>query len=306
MKLKVTGMGVFTRADFEASKIPYKRYIPKSLRRSTERLAQFFYIASMKALVDAGIDTEIDANNTFPLVSATSMSEMDGTIDFFEQIHSSKGKLVSPKKFQNIVMNAPASLLSIGLGIKLPVITISNSLLSIEDALSYAKVLFNTGAYSKILVVGGEIFLERWHELLEKHHRSDLAEKLKSQGLEEGAVAIVISNEDEPKKQYFEILNSAVIRLSNSKTLSLDILKKYDFNIGKDTLLIIKKYCMDNISEAMLSERLGIDKSRIKLSSNSLANPLYDISNLVKEEAVNDVLFIGNDADNYGLLHVKF
>lgn len=303
MIINVVGIGKFTEEDLQDGKIRIKKYVPRKLSRSMLKLSKMFYISSIRAIQDSGLE---NMDNT-AVIASTNFGEIDGNIDFFSQINESNGVFVSPKVFQSTVTNAPASIMSIGMNIKSPVITVVHSFLSIEAAISYAKVLFKSSSCENILIAGGDIFLDSWEEKLKEKGREDLAETSRRLDFKEGAVSIILSRDKDKQKSYFEIINCEVIHLSNNKRLSTDILTKYGFSINESTNLIIKSYCNDNLSDFdELSKNLNIKKENIKLSSNSLANPLNDITNLVKEgNTKKDILFIGSEYNDYGILQIK-
>ncbi len=277
--------------------------MPKDLGRASRRLSRFFYIAVERALKDAGVKT--NDNIKFPVLSSTCLGEMDTALGIVGDVLEYRYKMISPKAFQNAVANAPASIISIGKNIRLPVVTHCGSFLGIESAIRHAILFINGGLYDTCLVVGGDVFNENWADVLNPDQRFIFNSKLKSLSLEEGAGAILITKKDNFNTLHFEVLNSSVIHIPSNKTLTKEFLMKYNYEVDELSLVVVKTFCSHNITDMILEDNLSIPPSIVKWSNNSLANPIYEIKSLVEQGYKGNVLFIGNYLNDYGLLEIK-
>jgi hypothetical protein len=301
MKLTIKGIGTCFPYDYEGGKLPYKEYVPKSIRRSSCRFARMVYIAGVNALRDAGCE-----DTPMPVITSTALSEFDETINLLIQIFETGGEMISPKLVQNTVYNAPTSIFTIGQKNKNTALTITHSFLNIEAGIDYASTLFQTsgGAYKNILLIGGDEYQDRWAELLEVNGLGHLSKKLKSMNYKEGTTAVVLTTDDKPKKNYGEILNSGVFHLPKDKEFTKDFITKHGFTVNQDTQVIVREFCRERFKDnTTLSEILGIPQSNIK-ASNHLSTPLYEIYNL-QENKTPDLLFISSEVNDIALLQIR-
>ena len=105
MRLHVHGVGFFGMGldvPFECGTgrvptVPIKEYAKPKFTRRFGRLAKLSYIASSKALDDAGVD---DASEV-AIVGATALGEANVSIELITQIQATHGKTISPKHVPN-------------------------------------------------------------------------------------------------------------------------------------------------------------------------------------------------------------
>ena len=277
----------------------------------TGKVSRMFYIAAVNALKDAGL-TET-AN--LPVISATGMGEVDGIVEQLSQIHESKGEILSPTLVQNTVLNAPASLMSIGLKKTKPVITVAHSLLSIEAALDYAFTLFQTTDNNTILLVGGEQYNPEWPEKLKELGQGQFSRNLQEQKFQEGSIALVLTSRDNNSSKFYAKIMAAdvfhFIPVSENKSISLAdpffsklIREKYGIKPETNTQIYIKKYCADRfVSISELSRELNIDKNRIAYSSSSFSSPLLEIMESSKNAEKNEYVYFSNEYNDFAIVH---
>lgn len=303
MKMTIKGIGTCFPYEYENGKLPYKEYIPKSIRRSSCRFARMVYISAVNALRDAGCE-----DKSMPVITTTALSEFDETINLLYDIFETKGEMISPKLVQNTVYNAPTSIFTIGQKNKNTALTITHSFMNIEAGIDYASTLFQTtkGKYKDILLIGGDEYQDRWAELLKENGLGHLSEKLRSMNYKEGTTAVVLTVEENPAKNHGDILNSGVFNLPKDKEFTRDVIEKYGFTINQNTQVILREFCRERFKDNhALSEILGIPESNIK-STNHLSTPLYEIHRLKDEkQKPSDVLFLSSDINEVALLQIK-
>jgi hypothetical protein len=302
MNLNIIGVGACLPEDMIDGEPPYKDYMPKQISRMSSRFARMVYVAVSRALKDAGYEND----KSIPIITATSLGEADDTRELLTQIFETQGETISPKLVQNTVYNAPTSVLTIGMENKNQAITITHSFLSIESAIDYAFTLLSTSENRKVIVVGGEQYLEKWENMLEQYNLLDIKQSIKSMDFKEGVIAFILSLDKSENKNYGEIINSCVVHIPTNKDFSLEILNKYGFSISENTKIIVRKYCQDKIkSTSSLSKSLKISENRIIQSTSSMSEPLYSILMAIKNCEKSNLLFISSEVNDIGLMQAN-
>ena len=168
--------------------LPIKDYVSPKKSRRFGRLSKIYYIAAIRALENA----KVEDPSSIPIISATCAGETGVSLALIEQIHQTRGRIVSPALVPNSVHNSPAGYLSIGLGNHSPSITVSQGWLSSEAAVATASHWVAAGVCERVLVISGDESDLGWAARLREHHAFALADALESEALQEGAVGLVL------------------------------------------------------------------------------------------------------------------
>jgi hypothetical protein len=171
--------------------LPIKDYVKPKVSRRFGRLSKMIYIAGSRAIEDA----EVADPTAIPIVNATCMGETNASLGLLEQIHSTKGTLISPAFVPNSVHNAPAGYLTIGLKNRAPSVTVSQGWLSSEAAVAAATDFLFTEIADEVLVLCGDECDPNWVTRLDELGASHLARAVERESLQEGAVGLVLGTE---------------------------------------------------------------------------------------------------------------
>ncbi len=306
MNISISGLGKCFPEDFENNVIPYKKYMPKSVRRTAGELAKMFYIAASFALEDASIQ-DISAS-AIPIITASAMGELNSCIELVKQIYESKGELISPTLVQNTVANAPAGILSIGFSNKNRAIAFSNGFLSLDIAIDYAIGLFFTSDVSDVLIVAGESPSENLQNLSQK-------EVNLSEATTEGAIAFILSKiplkqNKQTKKNYGSIINSCVFALQENYSLTRQTLETYGFFINDDTQIIVSEIGKRRFKDMdVLAKNLSVERNKIKYKFNDLISPYTEFYELLtdtnNENNNEEILLLKTEFNEISALQMK-
>jgi hypothetical protein len=196
MPLHIHGIGVCAMGHDEPfadgigrmADIPIKDHAKPAARRRYGQVTRMIYVAAARSLADAGVQDP----SALAVVSSTAMGEVNVSLDLIEQIHRTRGALISPSLVPNAVHNAPAGHLTIGIANRQPSVTVSQGWLSAEAAIAAAADILAVGATDRVLAVIGDEADPGWASRLEGAGASSWGEDLRAEGFQEGGVALVL------------------------------------------------------------------------------------------------------------------
>ncbi|HUT76079.1 MAG TPA: beta-ketoacyl synthase N-terminal-like domain-containing protein [Polyangia bacterium] len=171
--------------------VPIKQHAPPSAYRRFGRLTRLMYMAGLRAIADAGLET----TDRLAVVTGTALGEVATSLELLGRIHGSKGAAVGAALVPGSVHNAPAGQLTIGLKSRGPSLTVSHGALSAEAAICAAADLIASGAAELALVVCGDEADPAWSERLDSLGATELARSLRAEAFQEGAAALVVGRE---------------------------------------------------------------------------------------------------------------
>ena len=316
MKLNIIGIGTCRSEDFKNEEldrltsiksIPVKGLMPSSLKRLSSRLAKIFYIAVNNAFMDANLQD----HTSIPIIAGTGISEVHAGQELVKQIYENRGASISPTLVQNSVHNAPASFLSIGLNNKCPVITIAHSFLSWEASVAYAFTLFATSSYNKILVVAGDQYVAQWNDLLEAGGQINLSKSLKKQNFKEGALALILSIDNNEIKNYAKIIRSGVFHVPSLQTISRELINRLGFQLLDNSILVVRETSFSIIpNKQRLAKLLNFPiENIIHFSPDngiSLATPFSQILDQFENLNNKHILLINSEFNDIGIVEILF
>ncbi len=153
--------------------------IDASRRRRMPRLAQMTIVAAQQALgVSRDSSTQADADAVLSFYGAerigvalgTALGALDLTVEFMTQYLASGLASASPASFPYTVLNTPAALVAMELGLRGPNVTVNHRDLSAAEALATACELLACGRADAVLAGGAD---ELSQSLLHAYRRFD-------------------------------------------------------------------------------------------------------------------------------------
>lgn len=130
-----------------------ENFIGLSNLRKMDRLSQIAVATARLALEDAGLK-EISQKERVGVVVGTAYGSLKSTSDYLEGLIDYGPSRANPFIFPNTVTNAPASYISIELGLKGPNITVTHKQSSAEHAIFYGYNLLSRRT-ADIIIAGG-------------------------------------------------------------------------------------------------------------------------------------------------------
>ena len=270
--------------------VPIKDYAKPALRRRYGRVARLMYIAASRAIEDA----DIEDPTVLDVVASTALGEVKTSLDLLTQIHGTKGALISPALVPNSVHNAPAGHLTIGIKDRNPAITVSQGWLSVEAAISTADDLLAISGSKSALVVIGDEADPAWIERLEELGNPELAQELRNESFQEGAVALIVGTEPGGKK-----LGSIEASLERrDRDYSRDIVEHFSAKFGNNLEVRVRAGAGGDVLSKIVDATIdgpGIGTSQIGAMAVLLTR--------MKDPACTNLLLIGREVDEIGWLH---
>lgn len=291
----------FVQGTGELASVPYKEYVKPTVGRRFGRLSKITYVASKRAIAHAGVS---DPANLV-LVSSTCIGETKSSISLAEQIHRTRGALVSPSLIPNSVHNAAAGYLSIGIKDRSPSITVSQGWLSPEACISAAADMLNLEGAEQALVVCGDEADPNWVEKLVEAGADSLASQLQAEQYQEGAVAFVVSKQ--PCERTLGNMEAAVERCEPKAKQIADLLKKYDVKIGQKTQIRVRLNAGGRALQKEVAKALDCALDDVILDGpgpgTAQVAALIAVVRAIFDEKVSDLLLIGSEMDELAFLH---
>ncbi len=296
MSIIISGLSKCFFEDEDKS-ISYIQNMPRKLRRLSGELAKLFYATAYQAMEDANIDDKASV----PIITATSLAEINHSLELMHQTHSSKGQFISPTLVQNTVANSSAGILSIAFSNHNPSVTFSGNFLSLYNAFSFSLTLLKMNTFDKILIVGGEPEIPLWKELVSID--TPLLEDYQA-----GVVAFVLSRDETNNtgKNYGKIVNSCVFSLQEEESLTRETLDKYDIQIDDETNIIISEIAQKRFSDVdKVAKNLSVDKERIQYNVNELISPYKEMYEIVVEKKNLNTILLKTEHKNISIIKLE-
>lgn len=140
----------------EVADFPAREFLPPSLVRRMDRLSQMIGVASVLAAGDAGLAGKGLEPDELAVVVGSELGNLSESGQFLDRVFTKGPALANPMLFPNLVMNAPASQVSMALGCHGPNMTVSAGEISGEAALDVALGLLRRGRARAVIVAAGE------------------------------------------------------------------------------------------------------------------------------------------------------
>jgi hypothetical protein len=281
--------------------LPIKDFVSPRKSRRFGRLTKMLYIAAMRALESTGVEDVA----SIPIINATCAGETGTSLGLLEQIHRTRGKIISPALVPNSVHNAPAGYLSIGIGNRAPSITISQGWLSSEAAVAAASDWMAVGISERLLVMSGDEADPEWEKRLRDQEASPLADCLENEAFQEGAVALVLGRS--PSEPCLGSVTAVVERSSMSPGGVVGLLQKHGLMLGKNAEVRVRQGAMGDRLRPVLAEALNrpvesiVFDGRGKGTAQAYAFNL--LASVVNDPHVDELLLVGSEVDELSFLH---
>ncbi len=147
---------VSPRQAAEVPDFPAREFLPPALVRRMDRVSQMIGVAAVLAAGDAGMTAKSADADELAVVVGSALGNLSESAQFLERVFTKGPALANPMLFPNLVMNAPASQISMALGWHGPNFTVSAGEISGEAALDVALGLLRRGRARAVVVAAGE------------------------------------------------------------------------------------------------------------------------------------------------------
>ena len=261
------GMGLdvpFETGTGQVPSVPIKDYAKAGFTRRFGRLAKLKYIASSKALDDAGVD---DASQV-ATVGATALGEANVSIDLITQIQATRGKTISPKLVPNSVHNSPVGYLSIGKKNHEPSLTVSQGWLCAEAGLAAARDLIEGGFKDRVLVVAGDEADPSWAQRLKEMGADQWAKDVEKEAFQECAVAVVLGKA--PGGRNLGSIAAGVERIRKGPDHIKKTLLRNGALPGEDAVVKARAYTQAHEFRETAATALGRDLSGVQVEPQGI------------------------------------
>jgi hypothetical protein len=283
--------------------LPIQNYVPPKKSRRFGRLSKMVYLAAARALESA----EVADPTGIPVINATGAGEAGASLMVLEQIHRTRGRLISPALVPNSVHNAPAGYLTIGLGNRAPSITVSQGWLSSEAAIAAAADCISCGIADRVLVSSGDEADPKWVTRLFELNAAPLAERLEEEAFQEGAVALVLASA--PSKTSTGTVIATVERCRPDRDSIARLLERHDIRPKRDTEIRVRQSAGGKALRPLLAEVLSRPIESIHLDGKGPGTAhAYALSRLaaaVKDTSTDELLLLGTEVDEVAALHYE-
>ena len=152
--------GEAPRLGAEVADFPVREFLPPALVRRMDRVSQMIGVASVLAAADAGLTAAGTNGEDLGVVVGTALGNITESVQFLDRVFTRGPSLANPMLFPNLVMNAPASQVSMALGWRGPNLTVSAGEISGEAAIDVAIGLLRRGRARAVVVAAGEELAE--------------------------------------------------------------------------------------------------------------------------------------------------
>ena len=141
----------------EVPEFAAREFLPPALVRRMDRLSQMICVAAALAAADARL-ARLDsrAGEDLAVVAGSALGNLTESAQFLDRVFTKGPSLANPMLFPNLVLNAPASQVSMALGWRGPNLTISAGEISGEAALEVGIDLVRRGRAKAVVVAAGE------------------------------------------------------------------------------------------------------------------------------------------------------
>lgn len=140
----------------EVPDFPAREFLPPTLVRRMDRLSRMIGVAAMLAATDAGLGAGKGTTDDLGVVVGSALGNISESAQFLDRVFTKGPSLANPMLFPNLVMNAPASQVSMALLWRGPNLTVTAGEVSGEAALELAIDLVRRGRARAVLVAAGE------------------------------------------------------------------------------------------------------------------------------------------------------
>jgi 3-oxoacyl-[acyl-carrier-protein] synthase II len=162
-----TGIGEIRRFDpgpdpprlgAEVPEFAAREFLPAPLVRRMDRLSQMIGVASVLAAADGGFSAgpAVEPGDDLAVVVGSALGNLTESAQFLDRVFTKGPALANPMLFPNLVLNAPASQVSMALAVRGPNLTISAGEISGEAALEVGIDLLRRGRARAVIVAAGE------------------------------------------------------------------------------------------------------------------------------------------------------
>jgi hypothetical protein len=282
--------------------LPIKDYVTPKKSRRFGRLSKIYYIAAIRAVESAGVEDP----SSIPIISATCAGETGVSLSLIEQIHQTRGRIVSPALVPNSVHNSPAGYLSIGLGNHSPSITVSQGWLSSEAALATASHWVASGISDRVLVISGDEADLGWEARLREHQANALADALEREALQEGAVGLVLGASPSTTPGMGSVVASVERRPLSAEGVA-DVLHKNGIRLGKSAEVRVRQCAMGEMLRPVVAEALNRPVESIQLDDRGIGTAqsyaVNVLASALKSSATKELLLMGAEVDELAFLH---
>jgi len=152
----------------EVADFPVREFLPPTLVRRMDRVSQMIGVASVLAAADAGLTTAGTNGEDLGVVVGAALGNVTESVQFLDRAFTRGPSLANPMLFPNLVLNAPASQVSMALGWRGPNLTVSAGEISGEAALEVALGLLRRRRARAVVVAAGEELAEMTFRALER------------------------------------------------------------------------------------------------------------------------------------------
>ncbi len=283
--------------------LPIKDYIDPRASRRFGRLTKMIYIAAHRAISDAGIDDP----STIPACVATCLGETQAALGILEQIHQSKGAVISPALVPNSVHNAALGYLFIGQKNHSEAFTVSQGWLSAEAALATADDMLEMGFGELILAAVGDEAYPEWTERLKSLGDYSSAQKLEEEAFEEGAAALILGSS--PCKRDLGLVASGSIRWDGTPDGLKKLLESVGVAVSADTEIRVRKSADGKRLREKAALAFGKTNEEIFFDTEGFGTvqtgPLLRLIEACLSERKTELLLLGAEIDELAYIHWK-
>ncbi len=194
-------------ADFAA-----RECLPPALVRRMDRLSQMSGVAAVTAVADAAFPRDAASADDLGVVVGSALGNMSESAQFLDRLFTKGPALANPMLFPNLVLNAPASQVSMALGWRGPNLTLSAGEISGEAALEAAIGLLRRRRVRAVVVAAGDevsevVFrgLKDFRYLSPRRGRDERSRPFDAAAdgpvMGEGATALLLEREEEASRR---------------------------------------------------------------------------------------------------------
>jgi 3-oxoacyl-(acyl-carrier-protein) synthase len=274
----------------EVADFPAREFLPPTLVRRMDRVSQMIGVAAVLAAADAGLTAAGTNGEDLAVVVGAALGNITESVQFLDRVFTRGPSLANPMLFPNLVMNAPASQVSMALGWRGPNLTVSAGEISGEAAIEVALGLLRRGRARAVVVAAGEELAEMTFRALERLRAlsprrgggRSMPFDVDADGpiLGEGAAAVVIENGDSAERR------GAHVRAS------IEAVERFALAVRAPTLWPAPQAAVDLCARATSAADIGLcgadssperDALELALMSRLLpaGRPLYALSGAV-------------------------
>ncbi len=192
----------------EVADFATRELLPPALVRRMDRLSQMIGVAAVMAVADAGFPRGAESADELAVVVGSALGNMSESAQFLDRLFSKGPALANPMLFPNLVLNAPASQVSMALGWRGPNLTVSAGELSGEAALEAGLALLRRRRARAVVVAAGDeasevVFrgLKDFGYLCPRRGRDERSRPFDASAdgpvMGEGATALLLESEEE-------------------------------------------------------------------------------------------------------------